>query len=78
MKKSIFIVDDDKRLERIIKRLFDRKKFEIYSCEDFLEAKEILSFVIFDLIILDRMMPSGDGIDLVEFIKIIQILQSLC
>ena len=45
------------------------KKFEVYSCEDFLEAKEIISLVIFDLIILDRMMPSGDGIDLVEFIK---------
>ena len=69
MKKSILIVDDDKRLRELLKDYLTEKKFEVYSCEDFLEAKEIISLVIFDLVILDRMMPSGDGIDLVEFIK---------
>ena len=69
MKKSILIVDDDKRLRELLRDYLTEKKFEVYSCEDFLEAKEIISLVIFDLIILDRMMPSGDGIDLVEFIK---------
>ena len=69
MKKSILIVDDDKRLRELLKDYLTEKKFEVYSCEDFLEAKEIISLIIFDLIILDRMMPSGDGIDLVEFIK---------
>ena len=69
MKKSILIVDDDKRLRELLKDYLTEKKFEVYSCEDFLEAKEIISLVVFDLIILDRMMPSGDGIDLVEFIK---------
>ena len=69
MKKSILIVDDDKRLRELLRDYLTEKKFEVYSCEDFLEAKEITSLVIFDLIILDRMMPSGDGIDLVEFIK---------
>ena len=69
MKKSILIVDDDKRLRELLKDYLTEKKFEVYSCEDFLEAKEIISLIIFDLIILDRMMPSGDGIDLIEFIK---------
>ena len=69
MKKSILIVDDDKRLRELLRDYLTEKKFEVYSCEDFLEAKEIISLIIFDLVILDRMMPSGDGIDLVEFIK---------
>ncbi len=69
MKNNILIVDDDKRLRELLKDYLREKEFEIYLCEDFLEAKEILSFIIFDLIILDRMMPSGDGIELVEFIK---------
>ena len=69
MKKSILIVDDDKRLRELLKDYLTEKKFEVYNCEDFLEAKEIISLIIFDLVILDRMMPSGDGIDLVEFIK---------
>ncbi len=69
MKKNILIVDDDKRLRELLKDYLSEKKFEVYLCQDFLEAKEILSFIIFDLIILDRMMPTGDGINLIEFIK---------
>ena len=38
-------------------------------CDDFSNAKEIIQYLIFDLIILDRMMPSGDGIKLVSTIK---------
>ena len=69
MKKNILIVDDDRRLRELLKDYLDEKNYQIYLCEDFLEAKEILSFILFDLIILDRMMPSGDGIELVNFIK---------
>ena len=69
MKKNILIVDDDKRLRELLKDYLSEKNFQIYLCEDYLEAKEILSFFLFDLIILDRMMPSGDGINLVEFVR---------
>ena len=69
MKKSILIVDDDKRLRELLKDYLSGKNFEIYLSEDFDEAKEILPIIKFDLIILDRMMPSGDGIELIEFIK---------
>ena len=69
MKKSILIVDDDKRLRELLKDYLSGKDFEIYLSEDFDEAKEILPIIKFDLIILDRMMPSGDGIELIEFIK---------
>jgi two-component system phosphate regulon response regulator OmpR len=41
----------------------------VFTSEDFNEAKEILEFFIFDLIILDRMMPTGDGINLIKDIK---------
>ena len=69
MNKNILIVDDDKRLRELLKDYLTEKNLEIYLSEDYDEAKEILSFAIFDLIILDRMMPSGDGIELIEFIK---------
>ena len=69
MKKSILIVDDDKRLRELLKDYLSEKDFEIYLSEDFDEAKEVLPIIKFDLIILDRMMPSGDGIELIEFIK---------
>ena len=45
-----------------------KKILKFSHLQDFNEAKEILEFFIFDLIILDRMMPSGDGIDLIQII----------
>ena len=69
MKKNILIVDDDKRLRELLKDYLTEKNLQVYQSEDYNEAKEILSLVLFDLIILDRMMPSGDGIKLIEHIK---------
>ncbi len=69
MDKNILLVDDDKRLRELIKDYLTEKNLKIYLSEDYDQAKEILSFVLFDLVILDRMMPSGDGIELIEFIK---------
>ena len=69
MKKTILIIDDDNRLRELLKDYLNEKKFEVYLSDDFLAAKEILTIFCFDLIILDRMMPSGDGIELIEFIK---------
>ena len=69
MKNNILVVDDDKRLRELIKDYLNDKNLDVYLCEDFLEAKEIISYISFDIIILDRMMPSGDGINLIEIIK---------
>ena len=69
MNKTILLVDDDQRLRDLLKDYLNKKNFQIYTSEDFSEAKEILNFFIFDLIILDRMMPSGDGINLINHIK---------
>ena len=69
MSKTILLVDDDQRLRDLLKDYLSEKNFNVYTSQDFTEAKEILNFFIFDLVILDRMMPSGDGIDLISYIK---------
>ena len=69
IKKSILLVDDDQRLRKLLKDYLNEKNFQVFTSEDFDEAREILGFFIFDLIILDRMMPSGDGINLIHDIK---------
>ena len=69
MNNTILIVDDDQRLRDLLKDYLSEKNFIVYTSQDFSEAKEILDFFIFDLIILDRMMPSGDGINLIKPIK---------
>ena len=69
IKKSILLVDDDQRLRGLLKDYLNEKNFQVFTSEDFNEAREILGFFIFDLIILDRMMPTGDGINLIQDIK---------
>ena len=69
IKKSILLIDDDQRLRELLKDYLNEKNFQVFTSEDFNEAKEILGFFIFDLIILDRMMPTGDGINLIQDIK---------
>ena len=69
MNKTILLVDDDNRLRDLLKNYLSEKNLKIYTCQDFTEAQEVLKFFIFDIIILDRMMPSGDGVDLISFIK---------
>jgi two-component system, OmpR family, phosphate regulon response regulator OmpR len=69
IKKSILLVDDDQRLRELLEDYLNEKNFQVFTSKDFDEAKEILEFFIFDLIILDRMMPTGDGINLIKDIK---------
>ena len=66
---SILIVDDDERLRELLENYLIEKNFRVFTADDFLSAKDILSYFIFDLIIVDRMMPGGDGIDLIQMIK---------
>jgi len=69
MSRTILLVDDDHRLRDLLKDYLNEKNLQVFTCQDFIEAKEVLKFFIFDLIILDRMMPSGDGVDLISLIK---------
>ena len=69
MKKNILIVDDDQRLRELLKDYLSEKKLDVFVCDDFKNARELIRYFIFDLIILDRMMPTGDGIELISKIK---------
>ena len=69
MQKNILIVDDDQRLRELLKDFLTEKKLDVYLCDDFENAKEVINYFVFDLIILDRMMPTGDGIKLISTIK---------
>ena len=69
MPQNILIIDDDERLRGLLETYLSEKKYKTFLIDDFTSAKEILEYFIFDLIIVDRMMPSGDGIDLIKIIK---------
>ena len=69
MEKNILLVDDDDKLRELISSYLEEKGFIISTCGDIDQVEELINYFIYDLIILDRMLPGGDGIDLVEKIK---------
>ena len=48
IKKSILLVDDDQRLRELLKDYLNEKNFQVFTSEDFNEAREILDFFLFD------------------------------
>ena len=69
MSNSILIIDDDKRLRELLKEYLTEKGYKIYLSDDFNSSKEVLEYFTFDLVIIDRMMPSGDGINIISIVK---------
>ena len=69
MLNNILIIDDDTRLRDLLENYLVEKDFNVYQCDDYMSADEILKYFTFDLIIVDRMMPTGDGVNLIKVIK---------
>lgn len=66
MDKNILIVDDDDKLRNLIALYLQDKGYEISTCGNINKAEDLINYFIFDLIILDRMLPDGDGVNLIE------------
>lgn len=65
----ILIVEDEKRLNRIIRETLEDEGFAADSCFDGLTALEYVSGAGYDVIILDIMMPKLNGIDVVRSMR---------
>ncbi len=69
MKKlKILIIEDSKTFNNMLKRLFKNLADEIVQAFSFMEAEEHLENEEFDFIILDLILPDGEGDDLIEFL----------
>ena len=68
-KKHILIVDDDDRIRSLLKDFLTENSYIVSTAENAEQAKNKLSFIKFDIIILDVMMPGQNGYDLTKEIK---------
>src|ERR1700735_1490361 len=59
----ILIVDDDNRILKLLKKFLQQNNFIVSTAISAKEAFELLNNFIFDLIILDVMMPEVTGIE---------------
>ena len=65
-KKHILVVDDDKRIRRLIQKYLRKNNYLISTASNASEALRYTELIDFDLFILDVMMPGEDGISLTK------------
>lgn len=61
--KHILVVDDDTRLRSLLQRYLREQGFLVTSAKDAEDAADFLGLYIFDLLIVDIMMPRISGIE---------------
>ena len=62
-KSHLLCVDDDVKIIELLNIYLEAKGFEVTTCPNASEASELTSLFLYDLIILDIMMPNVSGID---------------
>ena len=69
MGKQILVVDDDDNILNLERTILEQKGFEVTTAPGGVEALEILAGRVFDLVLLDVMMPEVDGFTVCRKIK---------
>lgn len=67
--KKILLVEDDIFLRDGLTDVLKNEKYSVSVAENFTKAKSILSINEFDMIILDVMLPDGNGFELCKEIR---------
>jgi two-component system phosphate regulon response regulator OmpR len=68
-KSHILIVDDDIRILKLLKKFLEQNNFLVSTATSAKEAFELIDNFIFDLIVLDVMMPEITGLEFAEKIR---------
>ena len=64
MNHNILLVEDDLKLNELIKNYFASYNYRVFQAENNSEAEEILAKEKIHLIILDIMLPTMNGFDI--------------
>lgn len=62
----ILVVDDDDRLRALLKKYLREQGFMVTAAADAAEARRRMAWFVFDLVVLDVMMPGESGVDLLH------------
>jgi len=62
---KILLVEDEKQFANSIKEYIEKENYVVEIAYDFWEAKEKIELSNYDCILLDIMLPSGSGLDLI-------------
>ncbi len=65
----IFLMEDEEKVAAFVKKGMAEKGYSVTVCDNGLEAREILAYNKFDLLIFDVMVPGISGIDMVKLLR---------
>ena len=68
-KAHLLLVDDDKRILSLLSTYLSKNNFLVSSAHNSIEARSLLNYFEFDLLIIDIMMPGENGLNLLKSIR---------
>ena len=68
-KAHLLLVDDDKRILSLLSAYLSKNEFLISSARNSTEARCLLDYFEFDLLVIDIMMPGENGLEFTKSLK---------
>lgn len=66
---KILIIEDEPELKNIVQKFLEEEQFIVEYAEDYRSGLDKIISYEYDCILLDIMLPDGNGIDLLKEIK---------
>ena len=63
------VVDDDDRLRKLLRRYLNENGYRVTTAQSAIEAESKMNGLIFDLLVLDVMMPDENGVELTRRLR---------
>ncbi len=73
----ILIIDDDQKIRHLLKQFLENNGLRVSDVENTDQAKKIMQSLIFDLLVIDIMMPGQNGLDFLKEIRQINSIPTL-
>lgn len=65
----ILVIDDDQKLRHLLKQFLENNDFKVSDAENTIKAKKIMETLVFDLLVIDIMMPGQNGLEFLKEIR---------
>ncbi|MEA3240120.1 MAG: response regulator [Pseudomonadota bacterium] len=69
MSVSVMVIDDDPGITSLLKRFLEQSSFQVLECNNSVEAMDLLTADMVEVVMVDLHMPQLSGFDLIEKIR---------